>query len=338
MKDKIQSAEDLLKDESFVQWVSNEEPSAQRKWEKWMHNDPDRRAMVLEAKELIQAMHFTGEDSHVADEELWNKIESTLTRKSVRRDYRSSPQKRPRNYLRAAAVVILAFLCAWAFRQYFQAGSVEPIDNPIVVRENPNGVKSRLQLPDGSKAWLNSGSKLSYLSTFSDTLRDVMLEGEAFFEVTKDEAKPFIVRTPYFEATVLGTSFSVQAYEGQAPKTSLVEGLVRVSTGRESKLIHPGEQAVVTGVELVLRPFDYNRAVGWKDGILYFDEDSLGSIFQKLEKWYDVKITPASAGLPSARYSGFHKDESLERVLEQMSYSVNFNYSIEDKDVKIRFH
>ena len=338
MKDKIQTAEDLLKDESFVQWVSNEEPSAQRKWEKWMHNDPDRRAMVLEAKELIQAMHFTGEDSHVADEELWNKIESTLTRKSVRRDYRSSLQKRPRNYLRAAAVVVLAFLCAWAFRQYFQAGSVEPIDNPIVVRENPNGVKSRLQLPDGSKAWLNSGSKLSYLSTFSDTLRDVMLEGEAFFEVTKDEAKPFIVRTPYFEATVLGTSFSVQAYEGQAPKTSLVEGLVRVSTGRESKLIHPGEQAVVTGEELVLRPFDYNRAVGWKDGILYFDEDSLGSIFQKLEKWYDVKITPASAGLPSARYSGFHKDESLERVLEQMSYSVNFNYSIEDKDVKIRFH
>ena len=338
MKDKIQTAEDLLKDESFVQWVSNEEPSAQRKWEKWMHNDPDRRAMVLEAKELIQAMHFTGEDSHVADEELWNKIESTITRKSVRRDYRSSLQKRPRNYLRAAAVVILAFLCAWAFRQYFQAGSVEPIDNPIVVRENPNGVKSRLQLPDGSKAWLNSGSKLSYLSTFSDTLRDVMLEGEAFFEVTKDEAKPFIVRTPYFEATVLGTSFSVQAYEGQAPKTSLVEGLVRVSTGRESKLIHPGEQAVVTGEELVLRPFDYNRAVGWKDGILYFDEDSLGSIFQKLEKWYDVKITPASAGLPNARYSGFHKDESLERVLEQMSYSVNFNYSIEDKDVKIRFH
>lgn len=338
MKDKIQTAEDLLKDESFVQWVSNEEPSAQRKWEKWMHNDPDRRAMVLEAKELIQAMHFTGEDSHVADEELWNKIESTLTRKSVRRDYRSPLQKRPRNYLRAAAVVILAFLCAWAFRQYFQAGSVEPIDNPIVVRENPNGVKSRLQLPDGSKAWLNSGSKLSYLSTFSDTLRDVMLEGEAFFEVTKDEAKPFIVRTPYFEATVLGTSFSVQAYEGQAPKTSLVEGLVRVSTGRESKLIHPGEQAVVTGEELVLRPFDYNRAVGWKDGILYFDEDSLGSVFQKLEKWYDVKITPASAGLPSARYSGFHKDESLERVLEQMSYSVNFNYSIEDKDVKIRFH
>ena len=338
MKDKIQTAEDLLKDESFVQWVSNEEPSAQRKWEKWMHNDPDRRAMVLEAKELIQAMHFTDEDSHVADEELWNKIESTITRKSVRRDYRSSLQKRPRNYLRAAAVVILAFLCAWAFRQYFQAGSVEPIDNPIVVRENPNGVKSRLQLPDGSKAWLNSGSKLSYLSTFSDTLRDVMLEGEAFFEVTKDEAKPFIVRTPYFEATVLGTSFSVQAYEGQAPKTSLVEGLVRVSTGRESKLIHPGEQAVVTGEELVLRPFDYNRAVGWKDGILYFDEDSLARIFQKLEKWYDVEITPASAGLPSARYSGFHKDESLERVLEQMSYSVNFNYSIEDKDVKIQFH
>ena len=338
MKDKIQTAEDLLKDESFVQWVSNEEPSAQRKWEKWMHNDPDRRAMVLEAKELIQAMHFTDEDSHVADEELWNKIESTLTRKSVRRDYRSSLQKRPRNYLRAAAVVILAFLCAWAFRQYFQAGSIEPIDNPIVVRENPNGVKSRLQLPDGSKAWLNSGSKLSYLSTFSDTLRDVMLEGEAFFEVTKDEAKPFTVRTPYFEVTVLGTSFSVQAYEGQAPKTSLVEGLVRISTGRESKLIHPGEQAVVTGEELVLRPFDYNRAVGWKDGILYFDEDSLARIFQKLEKWYDVKITPASAGLPSARYSGFHKDESLERVLEQMSYSVNFNYSIEDKDVKIRFH
>ena len=338
MKDKIQTAEDLLKDESFVQWVSNEEPSAQRKWEKWMHNDPDRRAMVLEAKELIQAMHFTDEDSHVADEELWNKIESTLTRKSVRRDYRSSLQKRPRNYLRAAAVVILAFLCAWAFRQYFQAGSIEPIDNPIVVRENPNGVKSRLQLPDGSKAWLNSGSKLSYLSTFSDTLRDVMLEGEAFFEVTKDEAKPFIVRTPYFEVTVLGTSFSVQTYEGQAPKTSLVEGLVRISTGRESKLIHPGEQAVVTGEELVLRPFDYNRAVGWKDGILYFDEDSLARIFQKLEKWYDVKITPASAGLPSARYSGFHKDESLERVLEQMSYSVNFNYSIEDKDVKIRFH
>ncbi|MCG8391404.1 MAG: hypothetical protein MJA30_37985, partial [Cytophagales bacterium] len=65
MKDKIQTAEDLLKDESFVQWVSNEEPSAQRKWEKWMHNDPDRRAMVLEAKELIQAMHFTDEDSHV---------------------------------------------------------------------------------------------------------------------------------------------------------------------------------------------------------------------------------------------------------------------------------
>ena len=338
MKDKIRTVEDLLKDESFVRWLLTGETSTQLEWEQWMYDDPNRQDMVLEAKELIRSMRFGDQRKHLVDEELWNRIETTIMHRNADRGYRSSPQKRPRNYLRAAAVVILAFLCAWAFRQYFQAESVEPINNPIVVRENPNGVKSRLQLPDGSKAWLNSGSKLSYLSSFSDTLRDVMLEGEAFFEVTKDEAKPFIVRTPYFEATVLGTSFSVQAYEGQAPKTSLVEGLVRVSTGRESKLIHPGEQAVVTGEELVLRPFDYNRAVGWKDGILYFDEDSLGSIFQKLEKWYDVKITPASAGLPSARYSGFHKDESLERVLKQMSYSVNFNYSIEDKDVKIWFH
>lgn len=244
-------------------------------------------------------------------------------------------------FLKMAAVLVLAaFLTILLFDQFFKEEPKQVAAKPdIITKETPKGVKTQLKLPDGTRVWLNSESKLFYPAVFSDASRNIELRGEAFFDVVENKNKPFIIQTPYFSTTVLGTSFSIKAYSDLVPKVSLVEGRVKVTKLGSSWILNPNEQIYFQNGEMQLGSFDFNEEIAWKDGVLSFNDLPLNAVFDKIERWYGVKIEyNKNQTIESKYYSGHHENQSLESLLKGLGYSLNFSFNLEGKSVKIMFN
>lgn len=211
------------------------------------------------------------------------------------------------------------------------------------------GQQLTFRLEDGTRIQLNSGSRLRYPETFSDSSRIVYLDGEGFFDVARDHRRPFSVITGDIQATALGTSFNID-YDspGSMIEVSLVTGAVELSKisqdGSDKKiLLSPGEQMSCNlhTHEFIRTVFDPLEVSGWKDGIIYFNQANLSHIIETLENWYDVSISVQAKNkrvLDDLVYSGKFKNQTLENVLRGMSYVENFKYEIKDKNVKIMFN
>jgi len=159
--------------------------------------------------------------------------------------------------------------------------------------EIPRGGQYQIQLPDGTRVWLNAASRLTYPVSFETRKeRIVTLNGEAYFEVAKDKKHPFKVKSQGQEVEVLGTHFNISGYSDEAViKTTLLEGSVRISSLQGTGLLKPGEQAIYSpGRKLMIVPADLESAVAWKNGDFSFNKENLRSVMQKISRWYDVDI------------------------------------------------
>jgi transmembrane sensor len=166
----------------------------------------------------------------------------------------------------------------------------------------PRGGQYQVNLPDGSKIWLNASSSLKYPTLFSKNERRVELSGEAYFEIAKMTFKasghknvrmPFIVVTSKQQVEVLGTHFNINSYEDEAmTKTTLLEGAVRVSQVGSRKTVNllPGQQSVLNNNNLSTRAVDTDEAVAWKNGYFQFNESDLGTIMRQLSRWYNIEV------------------------------------------------
>lgn len=158
--------------------------------------------------------------------------------------------------------------------------------------ETPKGGQYQLQLPDGSKVWLNASSSLRFSNEFNRNERIVELQGEAYFEVSKS-SKPFRVMAGGTEVVVLGTHFNISAYQDdQLTKTTLLAGAVKVIRHGTNRLLKPGEQALVQGEETdisILR-VDTEEAVAWHHGLFMFTNEDIRSVMKKIQRWYDVEV------------------------------------------------
>ncbi|MFW5700824.1 MAG: FecR family protein [Cyclobacteriaceae bacterium] len=213
-----------------------------------------------------------------------------------------------------------------------------PIENLLVTKANPKGQKSKIMLPDGSLVWLNSNSQIRYLDNFTDTLRMVSLNGEAYFEVVKDSDRPFIVNAGGIEAKVLGTRFNVKAFENDDQTiVSLLSGKLMVSNATSHELLSPGERIrTTTDSDQWEKTSENIEAMAlWKDGILTFEKESFFEVIHQLERWYGVSII--LQGQPSSKwqFTGFFENETLKNVLEVLSYGKNIDYELNGKNVKL---
>lgn len=207
----------------------------------------------------------------------------------------------------------------------------------------PYAGQYRVVLPDGSKVWLNSGSVLKYPNSFGRKRREVVLHGEAYFEVTKT-AFPFEVQTAHQKVEVLGTSFNINAYENEpVTRTTLLTGAVRVvRTGPEkepngaSLMLMPNQQAVLERDKLtVLDPVDVLDIIAWKDGMFSFKDMDLASIMRQVERWYDVQIDYAS--LPDIHFTGtIGKDVNLSEVLEMLELTSAIEFEISNQILRAK--
>ncbi|SDK10950.1 FecR family protein [Pedobacter sp. ok626] len=181
----------------------------------------------------------------------------------------------------------------------------------------PRGGQYEIVLPDGTVVWVNAKTILKFPSTFENLPeRRVYLSGEAYFEVRqiktvinmKRRARkiPFIVQTNTQEITVLGTHFNVNSYDSDEGviKTTLVEGLVKVTDGEKNATIKPGQVAINVGSEIRVRKADLEMALAWKNGDFAFEQENLEEIMKRVARWYDVDVVYADPNLKNKPFSG----------------------------------
>jgi ferric-dicitrate binding protein FerR (iron transport regulator) len=195
-------------------------------------------------------------------------------------------------------------------------------------------------LPDGSKVWLNVDTKLSYPVDYGVKSRNIELEGEAYFEVEKNDEFPFEVASANIVTRALGTRFVVSAYpENSTIKSSLVKGSVEVKFDKKNKLLKPGQQLVYNKnkPEVKIKTFDENYELAWKNKELVFRLTPFADVITELNKWFNVNIDYDPAEFKSETLTvQFEKYESLETILRVIAKANGFKFTINDKNVKIR--
>lgn len=243
--------------------------------------------------------------------------------------------------LKYAAVFVFAFLLG-SISLYLinreQSTTFSGLYNTIEV---PNGQRSQITLYDGTKVWINSGTKFKYPVAFSKDTRDVYIEGEAYFDVAKDKKHPFIVNAGRLKIKVLGTRFNVCAYpEDGKSYTTLEEGSVNAINTKNGDqfTLKPGEQVTFNPSTNSLQYQDVNTALytSWKENMLRFDDATFAELIIKMERWYGIKITIDPSVNTKERYTMTIKTESLREMLSLISKTTQIKYEINGNSVRIK--
>jgi len=238
-------------------------------------------------------------------------------------------------FFRYAAVFLLALLCYYGVQQLSYKS--ESYCELIV----PKGQKSQLLLPDGSKVWINSESKLRYPTNFSKESRFLELSGEAYFQVTHDENHPFIVRTNEYDVKVHGTEFNLMAYDDFGrTETILLKGSVEIidAHNSESIILKPNEKLTYSktdGKYKVTSNTEPNVGA-WKDNQFVFIDVPFKELCSRLSRWYDVDVVLADTDLEKIRYRGnFKNKETIWQVMDIIKTTTPIDYKLQDRKLTI---
>lgn len=205
----------------------------------------------------------------------------------------------------------------------------------------PKGGQYQVSLSDGTKVWLNAGSTIKFPASFANAKnRSISLTGEAYFEVAKDEAHPFLVATKGQQIAVLGTHFNVSAYpDDSSVKTMLLEGSVRIDPSNEalnSTLLKPNQQAILTGGRIAVKDVDAEEAIDWKNGEFIFRKEPLEQVMRKVARWYDVEVVYEDAQLGKTPIGGFFsKTEEFAEVLKVLELTAKVQFKVEGRRVTV---
>ena len=348
MNKKNYTVEDLLNDNSFISYIMDHDSPDGREWRVRLAQTPDLVSTANEAAEVIQSLKYQDLSftRHEA-EQIWNRIDRlTSDTHQVQMGWKL------RDWVKVAAVLIPIVVSIFWLISNFQKneGPVEMVETTIT-KDCPNGRKMQVTLPDGSTVKLNSGSRLTYKSSFDKDLRAVWLEGEAFFDVKRNTDKPFVIISGNIRTQVLGTSFNVKSYgEEGLVDVAVLSGLVSVSRFNESEpdrlqwdnisgvVLNPSELVSYNINEdkfSEIVEVDTDEILAWKSGILVFERATFEEIVKKLERWYGVEFEIDKSVEITDGFTGRFDNQSLRRVLEGIGYTSKFDFKIEGKKIKI---
>ena len=204
--------------------------------------------------------------------------------------------------------------------------------------ETPRGGEYALTLSDGTKVFLNSMSTLVFPSEFSGEERRVELYGEAYFEVSKSSA-PFIVTTSRADIQVLGTSFNVYNYEGEAYEAALVSGSIAISTSQEKMILNPSQRATIHKADapMVIDEIDALSISEWHKGKIVFKDQSLEYMMNRLARWYDFSVEYKSSALKNLRFScSVDKYEDIAQFLQVLESTDKLKAEINGKTIYLK--
>lgn len=217
------------------------------------------------------------------------------------------------------------------------AANVKLIYNTIII---PRGGEYRLTLADGTQIWLNADTKLRFPVNFAVGERRVFLDGEAYFKVTRDTKRPFIVESPKQQVEVLGTEFCVNSYSDNSEVlTTLVEGSVSVKADKRAKgvVLIPGEQSRlnVDNGNITTQEVNINGEIAWKNGQFYFNKETLSEVVKKIERWYDIDLVVDKSAADMIVVGSIDRYESVLHVMDMLKLTGEMDYSIENQKIII---
>lgn len=344
--------EDFLTHPEFVRWVRHPDKELDSYWNQWCRANPDQLPTMRLAREMLLRTSFNppltpvGLKQEVLQEVLRQRKKETnppLVNKKVKKKIGYQYfWNRLGQMNRVAAILFLTLGIAGLFGPLtnvntFEKLEVEPIST--VVKRTGQGEQLQLTLGDGTKVWVNSSSQVEFPQKFAKNERSIQLKGEAYFEVKRDSLRPFKVSTNGLTTIVLGTSFNINAKIPGKIKVSLLSGKVEVSSSNTQTSLSPGEMLDFdrsNGTHSV-GAFDASKVLAWKERVLQFHKSTLPQVKVALEEWFGVEIKLQNANGVTWEFSGTYPQQTLEEVLESMSYIKGFDYQIKGKDVVIKF-
>lgn len=323
---------DFLEDDYFVKWVNNYDKETDQFWQKWIQDHPEKLETVLIAKQIIQSFGYKKKYKLSGEEKegIYNQIR-------IKNGVTVSLNSRRKNKFLLSRVAAAIVIMAVATFSYYQLSDMEKPNVEVVtyiLKQNPAGRKSNLKFGDGTRVKLNAESTLKFPENFGEDNRIVYLEGEAFFEVSRDENRPFLVVTGGITTKVLGTSFYVKNNRNdlneQDIQVALVSGKVSVLDQNGNTIIlNPSEMVTYTHENFAKGHFDRDQVFGWVDNRLIFNKADTEEVIRRLEKWYGVNFILEKDQMFKGLFNGVFENETLENVLKGISYGSDFDFSYE---------
>ncbi len=312
----------------------------------WLAESEQNKTEFEEIKDVWINTHFDQRAGKLdfLYEQAKNKIHSDSSEKVRSLDHHSFRIKYLNftKWTAAAAVVVVFSIIAMLQWRSPETPHQTPVEN--IVKANPAGLKTIFALPDGTKVTLNSESKITYNSLYGQENRDIHLEGEAYFEVEKNPLLPFRVTSAGQMVEALGTEFNVRAFNDEGQFTvMLVEGRVNIrkeslrDQTRAGVTLNPGESFVadLTSGQIKVNKLEEDQLL-WKEGVIQFKRATMDEVIKALERWYGVHFIVSGNINADWNYTGKFTDETLENVLHSISYSKQFEFEIENKDVIVK--
>lgn len=232
-------------------------------------------------------------------------------------------------YAKVAAILLLPLLIlASIYFPYFSEKNANLLGTSAIYA--PLGARVTFHLPDGTTGWLNSGSTLTYSLPFIKN-RNVVLSGEAWFDVFHDEKRPFEIAAGKSSIRVLGTSFNIRAYQDEEYlEVILQSGKVEFSNPaqKDKIVLKPSEQLTLRNEKLKIRSVDALKYKAWTNGELIFRGDNMAEVARRIERWYNVDVEIADEDLSQFSFRATFENEPLEDILNQLSMTSPIGYKI----------
>lgn len=289
----------------------------------WIHSNPEHMREYLAQRKLF-------------DISIWQSTDMQDNQPATRH-FNIRPALREATKL--AAMFALAFISFYLWDTYISPDKEVTKTNYQSIYV-PAGQRSELTLADGTKVWLNARTRLTFPTTFDNNLRKVKLEGEGFFDVTKDAEHPFIVETEKCNIKVLGTEFNVTAYaQDSIWEAALLKGsieLIEPETQQVNMRLEPNTVATLQNNRFVKRSLNDTEHYRWREGLICFDNITAGEMLKKLSLYYGVEFVVNNYRIQNNRYTGkFRTSDGVEHVLRVMKLNHKFNYKRDDENNRI---
>jgi len=348
---------------SFIEGTADEHCT--HSIESWLDADPSNVKLLSQIKEIwLNRSELRELMGGIIENDFQNVVRQIQLHQREEKERRLSrlSWRSPIGRVAAAGLLLVALGMAYLAGR-IQSGLSELDDvtyNELIV---PKGQRSKVILSDGSSVWLNAESHLRFPSDFRSDSREVWLDGEGLFTVTKDTSRLFYVHTENLDVKVHGTIFNLKAYSGDdIVETTVVEGLVSFEArdnrtiSRKDVYLEANRKAVYVINEtasvseevkrevneplvpkkiLISDPIKVEPVISWTEGRLIFTDETLGNIADKLEKKYDVEIQIDNQSLRDLRYTGILKNVSIEQALKAMQLTTGIQYTINENQIRI---
>ncbi|MDR2763540.1 MAG: FecR domain-containing protein [Tannerella sp.] len=292
-------------------------PEDRKAVKRWLDESDTHRKKLFEERALFDALLLAGGEK------------ADTGKPSVRQRFFRRPKFR--EWLKVAAVVAVMCLAI----AYFYERKMTALLTATHTLTVPPGQRVNLQLPDGTKVWLNARSRITWPGCFAPSAREVTLDGEAWFEVEQDAGKPFVVHTDKYNIRVLGTKFNVNAYAGTDDfSIAVMEGAVDIEYRREPDPVvrlTPNRQAMEQNGQLTVAPIEDFDVYRWREGLICFKQTGFLTLMTLFEKCYGIRIVVQNRNVAGKVFSGkFRIADGVDNALRVLQRECHFSFERDD--------